>query len=108
MDVVVDPQGPLVINKDQSWLDPIVGVRWGWDMTDKWKLSLRGDIGGFGLGSDFAWNLVGLIFFKPWKNVAIVGGYRVLALDYEDSDAFSRFEMDTTMHGPILGFNITW
>ncbi len=110
LDVELDPQGPIpiVINRDKMWVDPIVGARWLWDVTDKWKMSLRGDIGGFGVGSDFAWNLVGLIHFKPWKHVSIVGGYRVLDIDYDDSDAYSRFEMDTTMHGPMFGINITW
>jgi hypothetical protein len=69
---------------------------------------LRGDIGGFGIGSDITWNLVGMVDFKPWKHVGLFGGYRALYQDYSTGSGSNKFKFDATMHGPLLGLNITW
>lgn len=36
---------------DARWLDPVLGFRLGVDLADCLRLRLRGDVGGFGLGS---------------------------------------------------------
>lgn len=36
---------------DARWLDPVLGFRLGVDLLDRLRLRLRGDVGGFGLGS---------------------------------------------------------
>lgn len=101
--------GPLPdLKGDQDWVDPILGLRWFWHFADKWTLLLRGDIGGFGVGSDFTWNGVGFIDFKPWKHVSLFGGYRVLYQDYQDGSGSELFKFDATMYGPLIGLNITW
>ena len=92
----------------QDWTDPIVGVRWTWHFADRWELWLRGDIGGFGVGSDFTWNAIGMLQFQPWKHVSLFGGYRALYQDYEDGSGADLFKYDVTTHGPVLGLNITW
>jgi hypothetical protein len=92
----------------QDWLDPIIGARYIWSISDKWKLNLRGDIGGFGVGSNFTYNLAGIVEFKPWNHVSILGGYRVLYQDYEDGSGIDEFKYDVTMHGPLLALNFSW
>jgi len=92
----------------QDWLDPIIGARYIWSFADKWKLNLRADIGGFGVGTNFTYNLGGIIEFKPWKHVSILGGYRVLYQDYENGSGIDEFKYDVTMHGPLLALNFTW
>jgi hypothetical protein len=68
MDVDLDLPSPLPnVDQRKDWVDPYLGLRWQWKFAEKWGTNLRGDIGGFGIGSDFTWNLVGLIDFKPWK-----------------------------------------
>ena len=109
MDVDLDFPGPLPsVNQGKGWIDPFVGGRWLWEISEKWNLILRGDIGGFGVGSDLTWNLVGLIDFQPWKYVSLFGGYRVLYQDFEDGSGADKFKFDATMHGPVLGLNIKW
>jgi hypothetical protein len=92
----------------EDWYDPIVGVRYFYDFGNKWMFSARGDIGGFGVGSDFTWNVVALVHFQPWKNVGFVAGYRVLDQDYEDGTGLNRFKWDMRMSGPGLGLNFVW
>ena len=99
---------PFGIDESEGWVDPIIGARYKYSITEKWSAILRGDIGGFSVGSDFTWNLAGLIHFQPWKHVGFIGGYRALDVDYETGSGLSKFKYDVLMHGPILGVNIIW
>ncbi len=103
---ITPPGGKRGLTED--WYDPIVGVRYFYDFGNKWMLSARGDIGGFGVGSDFTWNVSALVHFQPWKNVAIVGGYRALDQDYEDGSGLNRFAYDMRLAGPLFGLNFVW
>jgi len=102
---------PSSVESSQSWWDPIVGVRYKWQMSKKWRLSLRGDMGvGFGAGdtSDSTWNALGLVYFRPWKHVGFAGGYKALAQDYETGTGINTFKYDMVLHGPVLAVNFTW
>ena len=55
-----------------------MGGRYLRELNDQWTLILRADIGGFGVGSEFVWNVSGLVDYQPWKHISIIGGYRAL------------------------------
>jgi hypothetical protein len=98
------------VNEDQSWLEPLIGVRTIWDFSERWRLTMGGDIGGAAFGSDFAWSASGLLgyqfsFFKE-DNARVFMGYRALSQDYSDGSGDDKFEWDVTLHGPILGLGI--
>lgn len=94
------------IDKEQDWVDAMLGARYTWAFTDKLKLMARGDIG-FG-GSEHAYNLESLFWYKPWKHVSFIFGYRYMDIDYEDGSGSNLFEYDITMKGPVLGLNFVW
>lgn len=96
------------VSGDQDWVDPIVGARYAFSFNDRWSLRLYGDIGGFGVSSDLTWQALGLVDFQPWKNVAIVAGYRAIYTDYETGSAEDRFTYDATVHGPVVGIDFRW
>jgi len=96
------------LDGDQDWVDPIVGLRYDYQIADKWAMRLYGDVGGFGVSSDFTWQGFGLIDFQPWKNVAFVAGYRAIGTDYETGSGNDKFIFDATVHGPVIGLNISW
>jgi hypothetical protein len=96
------------LSGDQDWVDPIVGVRYAYSFSDKWALRLYGDIGGFGVSSDVTWQGLGLIDFQPWRNVAIVAGYRAIYTDYQSGSGNNQFSYDATAHGPVIGIDIRW
>jgi len=100
--------GPTLVDGSQDWLDPLVGGRWIWNFADDWSLFARGDIGGFGVGSDFAWQAVGLIEWQPFKYASFLAGYRALDMDYEDGSGRDYFNFDGTIHGPVIGVNFKW
>ncbi len=97
---------PVAVSED--WADPVVGARWTTPLAEKWTLSLRGDIGGFGAGSDLSWQAAGFVVFQPWKHVSIFTGVRALGVDYETGSGLDRYEYDVTTWGPVLGVNLKW
>lgn len=100
--------GPTLVDETQDWFDPIIGVRWTWQFAEDWSLVARGDIGGFGIGSDFAWQTIGLVEWQPFENASFLAGYRALDIDYEDGSGTDFFKFDATAHGPLLGVNFKW
>lgn len=95
---VIDPM--LELESEKDWVDPIVGGRFLVPLSDKWALGLRGDLGGFGAGSEFSWNVAAFFNWQVSESVSLLGGYRALGVDYEDSDSAVAFKYDTTTHGP--------
>lgn len=104
---VLQPSASREKSDSEDWAEPFVGLRMGWDISEGWSLMVRGDVGGFGAGSDFAWQAVAGIGyrwrFKTW-DFALFGGYRALSQDYSNGD----FTWDMTVHGPILGMQFTF
>jgi len=100
------------VDGDQDWVEPVFGVRTIWDLSERWRLSLAGDIGGIAFGSDFAWGAHGLIGYGfglfGHDNATLFGGYRALSQDYTDGHGNNKFEWDVTLHGPIAGLQITF
>jgi hypothetical protein len=105
-DLFPDPKG------DEGWVDPLIGVRSPWALSKRWDLSLGGDIGGFGVGSDFTWHAFGLVGYRfglfGEDNAQIFGGYRAFSQDYDTGSGADKFEWDVIMHGPILGLSISF
>ncbi len=101
--------GQRVVEKSRSWIDPFVGARLGANLSENWVVPVRGDIGGFGAGSDFTWHVVALAgysFEMFGRDAAVLAGYRALYQDFERGSGSDRFVWDMTLHGPILGLNV--
>jgi hypothetical protein len=109
LDIDLDTRGAPSVNRNTDWVDPIVGGQVTFGLTERFFVLVRGDIGGFGVGSDFAWSALGLLGYR-WQGAglewAILGGYKALSQDYTSDSGARRFQWDTTMHGPILGLSI--
>lgn len=88
------------LEESKEWVDPFVGFRTGFDITEKLSTWLRGDVGGFGVGSDFSWKAGAGLDYSFTPNLSAFAGYRAIGVDYEDGD----FELDLIMGGPVIGF----
>ncbi len=112
LDIKSNPFGLGNVEGDKHWVDPLVGLKTTWDFTERWAISLAGDIGGFGVGSDFAWNAFGLIGYRfglfGTNNAAVYAGYRALSQDYTDGSGDDKFKWDVILHGPIAGLRIAF
>ena len=98
------------VSENKSWVEPLLGARTIWDLSERWTVTAMGDIGGVAFGSDFAWNAFGLIGYRfnlfGEKNARVLAGYRALSQDYTDGSGRNKFKWDVTLHGPILGLDI--
>lgn len=86
---------------DQQWADPIIGCRTQWDLTDRWYLAGKADIGGFGASSDFTWNLQATAGYRFTEMFSAELGYRYFDTDYSDGG----FTYDIAQAGAIISFN---
>jgi hypothetical protein len=95
----------ITIGGSRDWVEPFVGARVGIRLCEWLTLGVRGDIGGFGIGSasDLTWNLYGGFDVKPWEHVSLKVGYRYYNIDYEHGDGIAEFGLTGEMHGPWLG-----
>lgn len=82
-----------------GWVDPIVGARAFYRMTEAFSLQAQADIGGFGAGSDLTWSVLATVNYAFTDHLSVSAGYKVLAVDYDhDGHVF-----DTRLSGPVLG-----
>jgi len=77
-----DPSGK------KDWFEPVLGFRTIWDLSDRWSLSVGGNIGGMAFGSDFAWGASGIFGYRfnlfGNDDARFIMGYRALSQDYDD------------------------
>ncbi|MBI4831467.1 MAG: hypothetical protein HY801_07915, partial [Candidatus Lindowbacteria bacterium] len=111
-EIEIEGTGPLGLDVDvdesKDWVDPIVGGRVFLDLSDKFKVGLRADVGGFDVGntSDFAWNVLAALGYDLSENTTLWAGYRHLEVDYDDGSGSDLFVYDVEMSGPIVGMAI--
>lgn len=74
-------------------------------MSEKFNLVLRGDIGGFGLSSDFTALISAGFYYRFTKMISLDVRYKALWVDYETGTKGGPgyFSYKTVTHGPILG-----
>lgn len=96
---------PVAFQRDENWVDVFIGARAGFNFSRDWELMVRGDIGGFGLESDFtAKTIVGLIYHIS-ESIFLDIQYQALWVDYETGtrNTPDYFSYDTLTHGPAVG-----
>jgi hypothetical protein len=101
----IDIQSVGRASSNSEWVDPFVGLRLRVELSPRWRASLRGDLGGWGVGSQFTWNvqaLVGYQFTLFGTDATAVFGYRALYQDF----ASAKLVWDMTLHGPVIGLNL--
>ncbi len=87
----------------KSWVDPVVGAVTAMPLAERWSLRLRGDIGGFGVGSSFVWQVMTTVHWQFKENMQVVGGYRFMDTDYKSGSGTNLFKYDVATSGPGIG-----
>jgi len=83
-------------------IDPIIGAMGTWDLGERWQFEMRGDIGGFGISSEFTSQLSIISMYDVSETISIPFGYRILSYRIKDDKVW----MDTSMGGLVLGVDI--
>jgi ribosomal protein L12E/L44/L45/RPP1/RPP2 len=76
---------PTYAAGDQYWFDPIIGLRGQVNFTRWLYLAAQGDVGGFGAGSQIAWNVQAALGVNFTRNIFAELGYRYMYVDYENN-----------------------
>jgi hypothetical protein len=109
LDLSGGPFGGRDFDQDKHWVDPFLGGVLTTRLTDRLSVVTGGDLGGFGVGSDFTWHAFGYVgydFELFGRPAMVLAGYRALYQDYKDGSGRDEFKWDMTMHGPILGMSV--
>lgn len=96
------PAAAIRIAPEQTFLDPIIGLRANAVLSDRWSLLGYGDVGGFGVGSDLTWQAAVTVNYRATDRLFISAGWRELYVDYDDDGT----AFDGSMAGPVIG--ATW
>jgi hypothetical protein len=98
---------PITGSHQKTWFDPILIARFKTDVKDRWLVQLRGDMGGFGVGSDFTWQLQAYAGYQFTKLFQLTAGYRILYTDFASGEAPKDFVFKVNEFGPVIrfGFN---
>jgi hypothetical protein len=100
---------PVVdVSSSEQWVDLFVGGRVITQITPGMNGFVRGDVGGFGIGtsSDHAWNLVSGVTTDCIWGSSLLLGYRVFDIDQTlngGTGSPQGFGVDAVIHGPLLG-----
>lgn len=84
----------------EDWFDPLIAGRVVAPLGGKWGLSVYGDIGGFGVGSDLTWQGVATVNYRINHKMAVGLGWRYFKVNYDHGD----FLYDVAQSGPLLVF----
>jgi hypothetical protein len=109
-DVFIGGSGGLSLDASATvdWVDPFIGARLSQPIGPGQSVLVRGDIGGFGAGSDFSWQALATYNMKLCETGGTVidgyFGYRALAVDYSQGS----YQLDVVQHGPVMGLTMNF
>jgi hypothetical protein len=87
----------------QAWWDPVVGTEWRFPPMSKFRFRLRGDIGGFGAGSEISGQIEPTIDWRLSKRMSLQLGYRWMYADYQSGEGRDLYRYDLKTTGPQFG-----
>jgi hypothetical protein len=88
-----------------GFTDPLVGLRFQRYLSEKFWVNIRGDVGGFGAGSDLSWMVGAAGGFRVSKLISLDFGYRVWDFDYESDDELKSLDLTLGGFGGGLTFH---
>jgi hypothetical protein len=90
-------------SRSANWVDPLLGLNYEIPISGKWRFALRGDVGGFGVGSDLTWHALTKVAYQQSDRFSWYLGYRAIAYDYEEGRDLNYQHYDLVQHGPGAG-----
>jgi hypothetical protein len=85
-----------------NFITPVVGLRTFWDLSERWRLRIEGDYGGFHVYHvKETWNALGVVAYRfQMRGVSthVFAGYRYLHVRYE-----KRVKLRASIRGPLVG-----
>lgn len=92
----------LSFSDSQNWVAPLVGGRIELAPAAKAVITILGDVGGWGAGSQLEYQVAGLLGYKIKPKWTLQAGYRYLSVDYRSGG----FLFNVVTSGAIAGVTI--
>ena len=89
---------PVTVANGLSWADPLIAARYHYDFGNGFAATAYGDLGGFGVGAHFDWQLLGTIDYAMRPGLDLHFGFRSLNFSY----GAPRANISMNMNGPII------
>ncbi len=103
MDTDLKVTGPdVLIEGSQAWASPLLFGRMNVPMGEKAFMNFSADVGGFGVESDFMWQVVGTAGYAVSEKVDLLFSYRHLDVDFSEH----LFTYDMKTKGFAIGARI--
>jgi hypothetical protein len=90
------------VSRTDDWFDPHLGLRGRYHFNDRFYFAAMGDVGGFGVGSEFTWQAEAALGCYVTPRIFTEVGYRALGVDY-DEDGLTY---DMITHGAQITMGI--
>jgi len=84
---------------NETWIDPLAGVRGRLAITDHWFATAAADVGGTSLGSDFTWQYLATAGYQVDDRWSVQAGWRYLDVEKRISGRDTSLQLS----GPIFG-----
>lgn len=108
--IIIDGNRVIARSGSIDWLDPFVGARLRYQLGPGQELAVRGDVGGFGVGSDLSWQAIATSNWQLSRttthSVDAYIGYKALSVDYSQGRGNTRYEYNVLQHGPVAGLTV--
>jgi len=92
------------VSRFDDWVDPIVGLRGRYYLSKAFYLTGRADIGGFGLGSELAWQVNAGLGCQLARNLYTETTYRIYDVNYRHNG----LTYDVLTHGIELSMGLNF
>ncbi|MEM9045900.1 MAG: hypothetical protein AAGC81_14515 [Pseudomonadota bacterium] len=103
VDLGTSPGLQTGIGGTEDWIEPVIMLRAGMDLTEEWVLGGRLELGGFGAnGSELQWSLLIGGIYQPWENTDLRLGWQFYGIDFATERADGSFGYDVFATGPYL------
>lgn len=107
-DLIVTSRGLAVAKSGTvDWVDPLIGARARFEIAPGQNIFVRGDVGGFDVGSKISWQAIGgySFDFAEKNGITYSGliGFRALYVNYSQGAAQNRYAYKMLQVGPAIG-----
>lgn len=89
-------------SSSQNWVDPLVGGRITVPLSPKAAVTIAGDVGGWGAGSQLDYQVVGLLGYRIKRALTLQAGFRYLDVYYTSAGTV----INLATSGVIFGISI--
>lgn len=107
VDITISKNRAVVSSGSVDWVDPFIGARVRHQLAPGQQIVLRGDVGGFDVGSQFSWQAIATYNWQlgVTHGIPVDGyvGFRALSADYSQGSGTSKFVFDNVIYGPVIG-----